>query len=215
MHVAASANVEEPFGLVTLVNSTIRHCSMPAGLHFHLVAPLELRHRLRLVLESLFPAASFRMYTLDIGGARSKIVRHLHRGEREPVLLSPYRYALPYLPLLLPTHIRRVLWVHADTLIFGNVASLLIDTSLDGAPAAASEDCTCLAAVRFNDSHPALRGAVPAGACSLHLSLVLVDLLQWSLLDMAARVEYWQSLNLRSVRCVRKVDVGHVRRAGR
>ena len=102
LHVCVATDEPEPDGLIALANSTIVHASATSRevLRFHVICPAATRKRLRLVLEALFPSASFRLYTLEIGGVRAKIVRHLRRHEREAVLVSPYRYAHAYLPSL-------------------------------------------------------------------------------------------------------------------
>ena len=197
VHIGTSTDEEEPFGLIALVNSTICHSTAPSELRFHVVVPQAAKRRLRLLLESLFPSAAFRMYSLDVGGARAKILRHLRRRDRDPVYVSPYRYVLPYLPILLPTHVRRVVWLHTDVLMLADVRPLA-EVPLQGAPAAAVEDCTRPISRRFNASHPGLSGALPSAACAFDAGLVVVDVRQWALLDMTARVEYWQALNLRA-----------------
>ena len=186
LNVAVATDLDEPFGLLALINSTICHCSSPSDLRFHVIVPPGSRRRLRLLLESLFPPASFRMYSLDVGGARSKILRHLRRREREPVLVSPYRYTLAYLPLLLPVHVRRVLWLQTDVLVLADVAPLVLETELRGAPAGAVEDCANPAGHRINNSHPGVSGALTAETCGIDTGVVLIDLVQWGLLDMVA-----------------------------
>ena len=198
IHIGVATDEEEPFGLIALVNSTVHSSASGGGdLRFHVIVPPESRRRLRQLLESLFVTPSFRMYSLDVGGARAKIVRHLRRREREPVLVSPYRYALAYLPNVLPGGVRRVLWLEPDVLVLADVRPLY-ETPMHGSPAAAVEDCAHPAASRFNRSRVSLGDALPDGACSLDAGVVLVDTQQWWLLDMTSRVEYWLSLNLRA-----------------
>ena len=197
INIGVATDEDEPFGLLALVNSTVVHSAQPQLLRFHVVVPPTSRRRLRQLLESLFVQPSFRMYSLDVGGARAKILRHLRRREREPVLVSPFRYALPYLPLVLPASVRRLLWLQHDVLVLADVREIY-DASLGGAPAGAVEDCTRPAHARFNVSRVSLHGALPSGACSLEGGMVLLDLQQWQLLDMTARVEYWLALNLRA-----------------
>lgn len=200
LHVCVATDEPEPYGLIALANSTIRHASATSreALRFHVIVPPATRKRLRLVLEALFPSASFRLYTLEIGGVRAKIVRHLRRHEREAVLVSPYRYAHAYLPSLMPSHVRRVLWLHTDVLVLADVGDIL-DTPLQGAPAAAVEDCRRPSLIqRINASHPLVGGVLPPGACGFDPGVLVIDIAQWALLDMSARVEYWQALNLRA-----------------
>ena len=197
IHIGVATDADEPFGLLALVNSTLVNTLEPQLLRFHIVVPGTSRRRLRLLLESLFSQPSFRMYSLDVGGARAKILRHLRRREREPVLISPYRYTLPYLPLVLPQSVRRLLWLQPDVLILSDVREVY-DVPLDGAPAGAAEDCSRAADTQFNASRVSLNGALPPGACSLEAGLIVLDLQQWQLLDMTARVEYWLALNLRA-----------------
>ena len=201
LHVCVATDEPEPYGLIALANSTIMHASATSRevLRFHVICPAATRKRLRLVLEALFPSASFRLYTLEVGGVRAKIVRHLRRHEREAVLVSPYRYAHAYLPSLMPSHVRRVLWLHTDVLVLADVGELVLDTPLQGAPAAAVEDCRRPSLIqRINASHPLVGGVLPPGACGFDPGVLVIDIAQWALLDMSARVEYWQALNLRA-----------------
>ena len=108
LNVAISTDEEQPLGLLALVNSTLSHTASLAPVHFHLIVPDGMRRPLRVALEGLFPAAVFRAYSLDGGGVRAKILHHLRRREREPVFVSPFRFAAAYLPQLLPA-VRRVL----------------------------------------------------------------------------------------------------------
>ena len=125
VHIAVATDETEPFGLLSLINSTVSHSSSGGSdVRFHIIVPATSRRRLRMLFESLFSAPSFRMYSLDVGGARAKILRHLRRREREPVLISPFRYALGYLPLVLPQGLRRVVWVQTDALVLADVREL-------------------------------------------------------------------------------------------
>ena len=197
INVAMATDLEEPFGLIALVNSTTSNCARPSDLRFHIVVPAGLRRRLRQLLESFFPQPSFRMVTLDVGGARAKILRHLRRRERDAVFVSPYRYAIAYLPILLPS-VRRLLWVHTDVVVLDDVQRLM-DVPLHGAPAAAVQDCSRLAGWRIDASrHPGVGSALQVGECDFDSSVMVVDLVQWALLDMTSRVEYWMTLNLRA-----------------
>ena len=79
IHIGVATDADEPFGLLALVNSTLVNTLEPQLLRFHIVVPGTSRRRLRQLLESLFSQPSFRMYSLDVGGARAKILRHLRR----------------------------------------------------------------------------------------------------------------------------------------
>ena len=197
INICISTDTEEPFGLLALVNSTVAHSARPADLRFHLIVPSAARRRLRQVLESLFPTPGFRMYSLEVGGARSKIVRHLRRRDRDPVFVSPHRHALAYLPLVLPSGLQRVVWLHPDVLVLADLRPLY-EMQLRGAPAAAVPDCSRSAALRINTTRAVLGDVLPAGACDFDGGVVLVDLQQWALLDVTSRVEYWLSRNLRA-----------------
>ena len=197
LNVAISTDEEQPLGLLALVNSTLSHTSSLAPVHFHLIVPDGMRRPLRVALEGLFPAAVFRAYSLDGGGVRAKILHHLRRREREPVFVSPFRFAAAYLPQLLPA-VRRVLWLHTDVLIRSDVEPLF-RTPLRGAPAAAAEDCAHPLSAVLNASHVALGGAgLAPTACTFNSGIMLIDLQQWSHLDLTSRVEYWMDQNLRT-----------------
>ena len=194
--IGVATDEEEPFGLLALVNSTLTHAAAAADLRFHVIALPGTRRRLRLLLESLFPLPSFRMYTLEVGGVRAKILRHMRRRDRDPVYVSPYRLALAYLPLLLPS-LRRLLWLQTDTLVLDDVRKLY-DTPLLGAPIGAVPDCTRPQGSRFNTTRVSMVGSLSRDACLFDSGVMLVDLQQWVLLDVTSRVEYWLLLNLRA-----------------
>uniref|UniRef100_A0A6U5JRB2 Uncharacterized protein n=1 Tax=Calcidiscus leptoporus TaxID=127549 RepID=A0A6U5JRB2_9EUKA len=136
------------------------------------------------------------MYSLDLTGVRAKIIRHLRRHEREPVFVSPYRFALAYLPQLLSTSIKRVLWLHTDVILRADVRELF-DTPLDGFPAGGVEDCAHRLRTTLNTSHAAAAGYDP-DACIFNSGVLLIDTTQWLILGVASRVEFWMEINLRS-----------------
>ena len=197
INIGLATDEDEPFGLLALVNSTVVHSAAPSDLRFHIIVPQASRKRQRQLLESLFPKPSFRMYSLDVGGARAKILRHLRRREREPVLVSPYRFAGGYLPLVLPSSVSKLVWLQPDVLILSDIRRLY-ETPMHGAPAAAIEDCSRPAARRFNTTRVGLGEALPAGSCAIEHGVFVLDLPQWQLLDLTSRFEYWLSLNLRA-----------------
>ena len=162
INVAMATDEEQPIGLLAVINSTITHSRSPGRLRFHIIVPASQRKVLRLGLESLFSRASFHMYSLDVGGVRSKIQHHLKRREKEAVYVSPFRFAVAYLPQLLPS-VRRALWLHTDVLVLDDLAPLY-HTPLRGAPMAAVEDCAHTLKDALNTSHVAVAG-VPPHAC--------------------------------------------------
>lgn len=118
INIGLATTEEQPLAILGLINSTIFHCSRPSALHFHLFVPEHLRKHLRKQLQSIYPVRAgyspfFRCYSLELNGVRAKIVRHLRRREKEVVFMSPYRFAVAYLPALLPA-VRRVLWLQPD-----------------------------------------------------------------------------------------------------
>ncbi|KAL1525728.1 hypothetical protein AB1Y20_020572 [Prymnesium parvum] len=203
INIGLAVDEAQPLAILGLINSTISHCSRPGSLHFHLVVPQHLRKPIRQQLQSTFPlhegafGPTFRCYSLEPFGVRAKIVRHLRRREKETVFISPYRYAVAYLPTLLPA-VRRVLWLHPNTLILDDVAKLY-STRLDGAPAAAVDVCDPPLQQRLNASHPAVASALGGMTCGPSEAMLLVDTLQWTLLDITSRVEFWMSLNLHAM----------------
>ena len=196
VNIALATDEEEPIGLLAVVNSTLAHSRTPRRVRFHLIVPAERRKPLREALERLWPQTSFHMYSLDGGGVRSKIQHHLHKREKEAIFVSPFRFAVAYLPQLLPS-VKRVLWLHTDVLVRGDVGALY-NTRLRGAPLAAAEDCSHTLRDVLNTSHVAVAAAVAPGACVFNTGVLLVDLQQWSLLDLSSRVEYWMDVNLRT-----------------
>ena len=194
INVAMATDEDQPIGLLAVINSTLSHGTSP-DFRFHLIVPVGQRKSLRLALVSLFGQASFRMYSLDAGGVRSKIQHHLKRRDKDPVYVSPFRFAVAYLPQLLPA-IKRALWLHTDVLVQADVAPLY-RTPLRGAPMAAVEDCSHTVRDALNASHVAVAG-LKAHACLFNSGVMVVDLVQWALLDISSRVEYWMDINLRT-----------------
>lgn len=165
VNIAIASDEEAPFGLLGVVNSTLVHCATPAALRFHLIVPNARRAPLRSQLERLWPRLHVRTYSLDGGGVRAKIARHLRQSEREPLFASPFRYAVAYLPSLLPA-VRRVLFLHTDVLLRADVAPLYASFELAGAPAAAVEDCATPLSALVDTASPALSSFSPS-SCAL------------------------------------------------
>ena len=102
INVAMATDEDQPIGLLAVINSTLSHGTSP-DFRFHLIVPVGQRKPLRLALVSLFGQASFRMYSLDAGGVRSKIQHHLKRRDKDPVYVSPFRALLwPICPSYCP-----------------------------------------------------------------------------------------------------------------
>ena len=192
-----ASDAEIPVGIFSLVNSTITHAHA-TSLCVHLIVLPRVRTWLRKLLESLFPHTLFRTYSLEVGGARAKIVRHLRRRDREPVVISPFKYVLPYLSVVLPASVRRVVWLSPDALVLGDIAALSL-VELNGAPAGAFEDCSRQAIARFNTTRVDFGAALPEHVCDFASAVVVLDLQQWGLLDMTSRIEYQLAINQRAV----------------
>jgi len=205
LHVALATDEEAPFGLLGVLNSTIVHCRTPRELRFHLILPNERRGPVRALLEGLFPHISFRTYSLDSNGVRAKITHHLRGTEREPLFLSPFRLAVAYLPSILNPTVGRVLWLHTDVLVFGDVSDLLLRRSADGAPAAAVQDCATPLSTLVDLSHASLASFSPT-ACSFDPAIMVFDLRQWVFLDVSSRVEYWLGANGRGGKTIFRHD---------
>jgi len=106
----------------------------------------------------------------------------------EPAL---FRWAVAHLPTLFPK-LRRLVWLHTDTLVQADLLALW-QLPMDGKPLAAVSDCTLAVESYVNVSLISsftAQNEVPRG-CSFDMGVLMFDLVQWNTLDISSRVEYW------------------------
>ncbi|XP_061992280.1 probable galacturonosyltransferase-like 4 [Rosa rugosa] len=194
IHVAMTLDANYIRGTMAAVFSLLQHSTCPENLKFHFLSALvepELFSR----INSTFPYLDFKTYPFDSNRVRGKISRSIRRALDQPI-----NYARIYLADLLPSDIRRVIYLDSDLVVVDDIAKLW-GVDMEDKVVAAPEYCQANFTQYFTDalwSDPDLsktfRGRNP---CYFNTGVMVVDVDKWRKGGYTQKVEEWMALQKR------------------
>ncbi|KAL6191082.1 hypothetical protein ACLB2K_037474 [Fragaria x ananassa] len=145
IHVAMTLDANYIRGTMAAVFSLLQHSTCPENLKFHFLsasAAPELFSRIK----STFPYLSVKTYAFDSNRVRGKISRSIRRA-----LDQPTNYARIYLAHILPSDMRRVIYLDSDLVVVDDIAKLW-GVDMENKVVAAPEYCQANFTQYFTDA---------------------------------------------------------------
>ncbi|PIA55614.1 hypothetical protein AQUCO_00700136v1 [Aquilegia coerulea] len=199
VHVAMTLDAAYLRGSMAAILSVLQHSSCPQNIDFHFVASASMdTEHLQLTIGKSFPYLRFHIYTFDAAPVLGLISTSIRAA-----LDCPLNYARNYLANLLPSCVRRVVYLDSDLVLVDDIAKLAA-TPLgedESVVLAAPEYCNANFTSYFTPSfwsNPAL-SLTFAGrkACYFNTGVMVIDLERWRKGDYTTKIIEWMELQKR------------------
>ncbi|CAA0810457.1 Probable galacturonosyltransferase-like 4 [Striga hermonthica] len=197
VHIAMALDYSTPYlrGSVAAVLSVLRHSACPENTAFHFLADPAQHPALRATLAAAFPYLRLRLYSFE-----PAIVRPLISSSVRRALDQPLNYARIYLADLLPTSVRRVVYLDSDLIVVDDIAALW-RTNLRSAVLGAPEYCHANFTLYFTSrfwSNPVFAGAFrDRRPCYFNTGVMVIDLEKWRANRLTQKLEHWMRVQKR------------------
>ncbi|XP_020217646.1 probable galacturonosyltransferase-like 1 [Cajanus cajan] len=200
VHVAMTLDTTYLRGSMAAILSVLQHSSCPENIIFHFVtaASSSAAAPLNRTLSTSFPYLKFQIYPFRDGAVAGLISTSIRSA-----LDCPLNYARNYMPDLLPSCLRKVVYLDSDLVLVDDIAKLAA-TPLGDDPntvLAAPEYCNANFSAYFTPSfwsNPSLSltfaGRKP---CYFNTGVMVIDLQRWRAGDYTAKIQDWMELQKR------------------
>ncbi|KAK9285165.1 hypothetical protein L1049_024351 [Liquidambar formosana] len=199
VHVAMTLDAAYLRGSMAAILSVLQHATCPQNIHFHFIASASTsstHHHLCRKIASSFPYLKFRVYRYDdstVAGLISTSIR--------AALDCPLNYARNYLADLLPSCVRRVVYLDSDLVLVDDIAKLAATPLGDHSVLAAPEYCNANFTSYFTPtfwSNPSLSLTFAGrNACYFNTGVMVIDLDRWRAGEYTTKIVEWMELQKR------------------
>ncbi|GAA0161023.1 hypothetical protein Leryth_013789 [Lithospermum erythrorhizon] len=188
IHVAMTLDSNYLRGTMAAVFSILQHSTCPENVEFHF---LTIKHEPEVIsiINSTIPYLNFKVYCFDetrIQGLISKSIRQ--------ALDQPLNYARIYLADILPSTVKRVIYLDSDLVMVDDIAKLW-EVDLEGKVVAAPEYCRANFTIYFNKAFWAdeeltktFEGRKP---CYFNTGVMVMDVEKWRQGNYTEKVKDW------------------------
>nr|GEY94581.1 probable galacturonosyltransferase-like 1 [Tanacetum cinerariifolium] len=197
VHVAMTLDTTYIRGSMAAIFSVLQHTSCPQNINFHFITSTSSNaSHLRATITTSFPYLSFHVYPFDdtfINGLISTSIR--------AALDTPLNYARSYLADILPTHVRKIIYLDSDLVLVDDILKLA-DTPLpNDIVLAAPEYCNANFTFYFTPtfwSSPSLSETFAnRKPCYFNTGVMVIDLEKWRVGGYTKIIEEWMELQKR------------------
>ncbi|QCD90985.1 probable galacturonosyltransferase-like 1 [Vigna unguiculata] len=203
VHVAMTLDITYLRGSMAAILSVLQHSSCPENVIFHFVTAasrVSSSALLNRTLSNSFPYLNFQIYPFNdrqVAGLISTSIRS--------ALDCPLNYARNYLANLLPSSVRKIVYLDSDLVLVDDIAKLaatpLGNDNSNSTVLAAPEYCKANFSAYFTPSfwsNPSLSltfaGRRP---CYFNTGVMVIDLQRWRAGDYTRKIEEWMELQKR------------------
>ncbi|XP_030451836.1 probable galacturonosyltransferase-like 4 [Syzygium oleosum] len=191
IHVAMTLDANYLRGTMAAVLSILQHSTCPENFEFHFLFT-RLEPEVLSSINSTFPYLRFQVYRFDSNRVRGKISKSIRQA-----LDQPLNYARIYLADLIPTNVRRVVYLDSDLVVVDDIADLW-QVDLEGKVLAAPEYCHANFTKYFTElfwSDPVLpRTFDGRRPCYFNTGVMVVDVQKWRQGRYTQKVEEWMAV---------------------
>lgn len=195
VHVAMTLDVTYLRGSMAAIHSVLQHSSCPQSVQFHFLASKWIPY-LKSTVSGAFPSLPFIIHPFD-----ESLVAGLISTSIRAALDRPLNYARSYLPYLLPSCVRRVVYLDSDLILLDDIANLAATPIPAPAALAAPEYCNANLSAYFTPTfwaNPALSIAFEGRrACYFNTGVMVIDLARWREKGYTYQIEDWMELQKR------------------
>ncbi|MCO5610169.1 hypothetical protein L7F22_064404 [Adiantum nelumboides] len=196
IHVAMTLDATYIRGSVAAIFSIVQHSVCPENVVFHFLAS-DSKAELAQIIRLTFPYLKFKVYHFDVSLVKDKISASIRAA-----LEQPLNYARSYLAEILPSCVKRVIYLDSDVVLIDDISRLWA-TNLDGHPLGAPEYCHANFTLYFTDAFwtDATLSAVFEGRnpCYFNTGVMVMDLDMWRFWGYTKAIEDWMEVQ-KSVR---------------
>lgn len=199
VHVAMTLDSTYIRGSMAAILSVLQHSSCPQNIIFHFVTSATSYGGAlspRATISHSFPYLRFRIYPFD-----DKAVFGLISTSIRSALDCPLNYARSYLANLLPTCVKRVVYLDSDLILVDDIAKLAATQLPGDTVLAAPEYCNANFTAYFTPtfwSNPSLSLTFSnRNACYFNTGVMVIDLDRWREGDYTTKIEEWMELQKR------------------
>ncbi|KAF8006552.1 hypothetical protein BT93_K0760 [Corymbia citriodora subsp. variegata] len=191
IHVAMTLDANYLRGTMAAVLSILQHSTCPENFEFHFLFT-RLEPEVLSSINSTFPYLRFQVYRFNSNRVRGKISRSIRQA-----LDQPLNYARIYLADLIPTDVRRVVYLDSDLVVVDDIADLW-QVDLEGKVLAAPEYCHANFTKYFSElfwSDPVLSRTFDGRRpCYFNTGVMVVDVEKWRQGGYTQKVEEWMAV---------------------
>lgn len=188
IHIAMTLDANYLRGTMAAVFSILQHSTCPENVFFHFLYMTN-NPDIFSTIKSTFPYLKFETYHFETRRVRGLISKSIRQA-----LDQPLNYARIYLANILPTNVKRLIYLDSDLVIVDDIAKLW-KVDLKEKVLAAPEYCHANLTNYFTDafwSNPRLsrtfQGRKP---CYFNTGVMVMDLEKWRKLGYTQKVENW------------------------
>ncbi|KAB2599508.1 galacturonosyltransferase-like 4 [Pyrus ussuriensis x Pyrus communis] len=194
IHVAMTLDANYIRGTMAAVFSLLQHSTCPENLYFHFLSA-RIAPEFFSSIKSTFPYLNFKTYAFDSSRVRWKISKSIRQALDQPI-----NYARIYLADILPTDMRRVIYLDSDLIVVDDIAKLW-SVDMEDKVVAAPEYCRANFSHYFTDafwSDPDLSKTFQGrNPCYFNTGVMVVDVDKWRKGGYTQKVEEWMALQKR------------------
>ncbi|KAJ9187687.1 hypothetical protein P3X46_003112 [Hevea brasiliensis] len=191
IHVTMTLDANYLRGTMAAVLSIIQQSACPENVEFHFFWGRFEPHVLSNI-KSTFPYLEFRTYRFDCNRVRGKISKSIRQA-----LDQPLNYVRIYLADILPSDVKRIIYLDSDLVVVGDIARLW-EIDLKGKVLGAPEYCHANFTKYFTElfwSNPVwaktFQGKRP---CYFNTGVMVLDVEMWRQGDYTQKVEDWMEV---------------------
>ncbi|KAL7595341.1 probable galacturonosyltransferase-like 1 [Lactuca sativa] len=196
VHVAMTLDAAYIRGSMAAILSVLQHSSCPENIIFHFVTSASSNtFLLHDTIANSFPYLRFNVYPFE-----DSVVAGLISTSIRAALDCPLNYARSYLADILPTHVRKVVYLDSDLVLVDDIAKLAA-TPLRDSILAAPEYCNANFTFYFTPtfwSNPSLSSTFDdRKPCYFNTGVMVMDLDRWRDGGYTTKIEEWMELQKR------------------
>ncbi|KAF5791836.1 putative polygalacturonate 4-alpha-galacturonosyltransferase [Helianthus annuus] len=201
VHVAMTLDAAYLRGSMAAILSVLQHSSCPENIRFHFVASSSAHtNNIHVIISTSFPYLNFNVYTFDDSAVLGLISTSIRSA-----LDCPLNYARNYLADLLPTCVKKVVYLDSDLVLVDDIAKLAAtpfgETDNNDIVLAAPEYCNANFTSYFTPtfwSNPSLSITFSdRKACYFNTGVMVIDLEKWREGDYTTKIVEWMELQKR------------------
>ncbi|VFQ86188.1 unnamed protein product [Cuscuta campestris] len=202
IHIAMTLDVNYIRGTMAAVFSILQHSTCPENAAFHFLWARQ-QPEVFSAINSTFPYLRFDIYLFDTTRVQGLISKSIRQA-----LDQPLNYARVYLADILPTDVKRVIYLDSDLVVVDDIMKLWEVDNADRV-LAAPEYCHANFTVYFTDAfwsdpklvntfeggkHPPSSSGLAWKPCYFNTGVMVVDVEKWRRGGYTERVEGWMAV---------------------
>ncbi|XP_015972676.1 probable galacturonosyltransferase-like 1 [Arachis duranensis] len=198
VHVAMTLDKTYIRGSMAAILSVLQHSSCPQNIFFHFVSSTKSNSSslLHTTLSKSFPYLKFKLYNFS-----DELVSGLISTSIRSALDCPLNYARSYLPTVLPTCVKKIVYLDSDLVLVDEITKLASTPLNKDQVLAAPEYCNANFTAYFTPtfwSNPSLSLTFAnRKACYFNTGVMVIDLEKWREGDYTRKIEEWMELQKR------------------